>query len=98
VIHNAIQAVAATAGRVDIRCDRDGDVARIDVIDNGPGIAREHLARVFDPFFTTKKELRGTGLGLFIARQAIEDHEGSLDIASETGQGTRVTFRLPAVT
>jgi signal transduction histidine kinase len=97
VIHNALQAVPPDSGRVTIRCGRDGTTARIDVIDNGCGIAPENLQRIFEPFFTTKKSTKGTGLGLFITKQVVEDHEGRLEIESRIGQGTRMTVLLPVV-
>ncbi|MBM4153739.1 MAG: response regulator [Lentisphaerae bacterium] len=97
VIHNALQAVDATSGRVAVRCGRADGMARIDVVDNGCGIPEANLKRVFEPFFTTKKEGKGTGLGLFITKQVVEDHEGRIEITSRTGEGTRVSILLPAV-
>lgn len=97
VIHNALQAVQATNGRVSVRCGRENGMARIDVVDNGCGIPPENIQRVFEPFFTTKKEGKGTGLGLFITKQVVEDHEGRVEITSRSGEGTRVSILLPAV-
>jgi signal transduction histidine kinase len=65
----------------------------IAVSDDGCGIPREHLERIFDPFFTTKEE--GTGLGLPICKQIVEQHGGTLQIESEPGRGTRVMLLLP---
>ena len=64
------------------------------ITDDGTGIRKEHLSKVFDPFFTTKKG--GTGLGLPICRKIIEDHEGSINIASSEEKGTTVTLLLKA--
>jgi two-component system NtrC family sensor kinase len=63
--------------------------------DTGCGIEEENLGRIFEPFFTTKE--RGTGLGLAITRQLIELHHGTIHIASNLGEGTTVTVRLPLV-
>lgn len=63
------------------------------VSDTGRGIAREHLERIFDPFFTTKEE--GTGLGLPICKQIVEQHGGTMQIESEEGKGTRVMLLFP---
>ncbi len=95
VVQNALQAVEPPAAAVILRCRRDGDWVEIAVEDNGPGIAAEVLPHVFDAFHTTRGDQGGTGLGLFIARQVIETHEGSIAIRSVPGQGTTVSIRLP---
>ncbi len=65
------------------------------IADTGIGIPAEHLPRIFDPFFSTKGVGRGTGLGLAITRRIVEDHHGSIQVASEVGRGTTFTIRLP---
>ena len=69
--------------------------ARIEVIDNGPGIPPEYLGQIFDPFFTTKKEGVGTGLGLSVSYNIIKKNKGRLEVESQPGQGTRFTIYLP---
>lgn len=66
---------------------------QVEICDNGPGIASEHLDKLFEPFFTTRAQ--GTGLGLPIARRIIDQHQGSIDLQQETPRGTRVTVVLP---
>lgn len=66
------------------------------IADTGTGIAPEHMPRIFDPFFSTKGVGKGTGLGLAISRRIVEDHHGSIDVASEVGRGTTFTIWLPA--
>lgn len=66
------------------------------VEDNGAGIPPETLDRIFDPFYTTKID-GGTGLGLAISRRIIEESEGSLEVTSVVGVGTRFLVDLPAV-
>ncbi len=66
----------------------------VTVRDEGVGISADQLDALFTPFFTTKR--KGTGLGLALTHKIIEDHGGSIHIASELGQGTAVTVRLPA--
>ncbi len=64
------------------------------VEDTGMGIAPEDLDHLFEPFFTTKGN-RGLGLGLAVTWGIIEGHGGTVDVESESGQGTRFTVRLP---
>jgi len=64
--------------------------------DTGTGIPKEVLGRVFEPFFTTKPRGEATGLGLSQAYGFAEQAGGALRIRSEPGQGTEVTFLLPA--
>ena len=66
---------------------------QIVVRDTGSGIAAEHLARVWEPYVTHKAG--GTGLGMAIARQTVEAHQGTVELWSEAGQGTEVRFTLP---
>jgi signal transduction histidine kinase len=68
------------------------------VCDRGTGIDPAVLSRVFDPFFTTKTAGLGTGLGLPLARQFVEEHEGRLSIESRRGEGTTVRLWLPIST
>lgn len=71
------------------------DVVAIDVVDRGPGMSAEVLARIGEPFYTTKQPGRGMGLGLFLARAVFESIGGALHIDSRPGQGTRVTVTVP---
>jgi two-component system sensor histidine kinase HydH len=71
----------------------DGERLRLSIIDTGPGIPPEALAKIFQPFFSTKPT--GSGLGLPTTRKIIEGHHGSIDLQSELGKGTKVTIKLP---
>lgn len=68
---------------------------QIEFSDTGIGIAAGYLAKVIEPFFTTKEEGKGTGLGLAICRRVVQEHSGSMEIASEVGRGTTVRIVLP---
>lgn len=72
---------------------------RITVSDRGDGIAPEHLPRLTERFYridsSRSRSLGGTGLGLSIAKHIVERHRGTLEIASDFGEGTRVSFTLP---
>ena len=97
---DAIQETGAGGGRVRIHtrhiADRGNSAVRLEVADNGAGIAARDLPRVFDPFFSTKDPSEGTGLGLAVSRTIVEDLGGSLTISSEPGQGTIAAIELPA--
>lgn len=69
-----------------------GQVVIVEVADTGPGIPDDRLARVFDPFFTTKDVGTGTGLGLTVAKNIIELHNGSIDLRNRPGGGLVVTL------
>lgn len=70
--------------------------AKIEFRDNGHGIPPERLPEIFDPFITSEPNGRGTGLGLAVSRTIIRQHQGSIDVQSQVGQGTTFTIRLPA--
>lgn len=95
LLGNAIQAIEHEHGRIVVRTQAlDGRVLIL-VEDNGKGIAAEHLARIFDPFFTTKPVGQGTGMGLAISHQIVEQHGGMIRVASKPGIGTRFLVVLP---
>jgi PAS domain S-box-containing protein len=86
----------ASTGRIRITSEQVGAEVILSFEDNGCGIPPEHLDKIFDPFFTTKEVGQGTGQGLAITRSIIVDrHDGSIDVESEPGKGTRISLRLP---
>ena len=72
----------------------NGNRIRFEVSDNGMGMPEEVQNKLFSSFFSTKGH-RGTGLGLMNTRKMIEEHQGTIDVKSEPGQGTVFTVRLP---
>lgn len=96
LITNAAHAVEATgrAGLIEVTWRDDGEVARVDVHDNGAGISPEHLERVFQPLFTTKAVGVGTGLGLGLSRDLVRECGGELSLVSTLGVGTTATVTL----
>ncbi|HSO40718.1 MAG TPA: ATP-binding protein, partial [Labilithrix sp.] len=66
------------------------------VIDDGPGIAPEHLDLLFQPFFSTKSASMGTGLGLSLTQSIVAEHSGTIGVASELGKGATFTVSFPA--
>ena len=73
----------------------EAEWARLDVTDEGEGIAPEVLPRVFEPFFTTKDVGEGTGLGLSVSYGLVRDHGGWISVSSEPGQGSCFSIFLP---
>ncbi len=98
LVENAAQAMSAgnnasSDGRIVVTTAARLNVFELIIADNGPGIPAENLAKVFEPLFSTKSF--GTGLGLPMVKQVVEQHGGKVDIASTPGKGTKVTIRLP---
>lgn len=102
---NALDAMGEGPGTLRVRTHQfqkpEGTVfMQIDIEDTGHGIAQENLEHIFDPFFTTKHSSTmnaGTGLGLTIAHQIIQEHHGTIHVASTVGQGTTFRITLPAL-
>jgi two-component system NtrC family sensor kinase len=96
LIKNAIDAIAEEGSvTISARELRDEGVVRIGICDTGTGIEQDKLATIFDPFYTTKEDGKGSGLGLFITRQIIEDHEGKIEVESDPDEGTTFVITLP---
>jgi signal transduction histidine kinase len=93
---NAIDAVAPGPGDVTVTADAAGGLVSVRVRDTGCGMSPEEVQRSFDLFYTTKEAGAGAGLGLSIAHVIVRNHGGTIQIASEKGRGTTVTFTLPA--
>ena len=77
------------------RLSPDREQLHLQVIDTGSGIPEDHLLKVFDPFFTTKETGQGTGLGLSVTYGIVKRHNGSINIESKVGLGTRIDIYLP---
>jgi two-component system phosphate regulon sensor histidine kinase PhoR len=105
LIQNAIK-YGREGGTVDVRLAREIDSRqgryRVDVIDDGPGIAPQHLPRLTERFYrinvAASREKGGTGLGLAIVKHILNRHRGELVITSQLGQGSTFSVILPGVT
>jgi len=96
LIVNAAQAMPeGKMGLIHIRTHCNDKLAWIEVQDNGPGITPEVLKKIFDPFFTTKDPGTGTGLGLSVSQNIIQQHGGTLEAVSTVGVGSTFTITLP---
>src|SRR5205085_1951333 len=96
---NAQQSTESTghvSGRIRIRTFDSGRKARLEVADDGPGVAAENEAKLFQPFFTTKPVGKGTGLGLSVSYGIIESYGGSIGQYRNEWNGATFFFELPA--
>lgn len=94
LVSNAIDALPAGGGTVTLRTGESEAGAWIQVRDTGTGIPDEVRAHLFEPFVTTKGK-KGTGLGLWMVRDFVERHGGTIAVQSERGQGTTITLAFP---
>ncbi len=94
---NAVDAMKGRdGGTLSVSLARDGEHrVTVRVRDTGVGIAPADLEHIFEPFFTTKPAGEGSGLGLVVARGIVRDHEGSMEVLSNRGQGTEFRISLP---
>jgi signal transduction histidine kinase len=100
---NAIDAIGEKPGTIRVRTHQlqkpeGAHWMQVEIEDTGHGIASENLEHIFDPFFTTKHTSTlhaGTGLGLTIAHQIIQEHHGEMQVSSAVGQGTTFRINLP---
>ena len=70
-------------------------MAKVEIVDNGPGMTDDVMKKIFDPFFTTKKVGEGTGIGLSICQRIVKEHGGTISVQSKVGIGTRFVVLLP---
>jgi signal transduction histidine kinase len=91
---NAADALSGT-GTIQITCKVQGKCVRIQVEDNGPGLAASVREQLFEPFVTTKEVGKGTGLGLAVCRGLVEDAGGIIGWDASFAQGTRFIIELP---
>ncbi|EHP8616662.1 two-component system sensor histidine kinase ZraS [Shigella flexneri] len=89
---NAIQAIGQH-GVISVTASESGAGVKISVTDSGKGIAADQLEAIFTPYFTTKAE--GTGLGLAVVHNIVEQHGGTIQVASQEGKGSTFTLWLP---
>lgn len=96
IVMNALQAMEPDGGTLQVESSlKDDSELHIIISDTGPGIPEEALERVFDPYFTTKKHGEGTGLGLFVTKELVEDAGGRIGVRSTVGEGTAFELVFP---
>ncbi len=94
LLHNAIEATQPT-GAIEVQTSKEAQRAEVIIQDTGRGMPPEVVEKVFEPFYTNK--IGGTGLGMAIVRQIIDEHRGAINLESQVGRGTRVTVQLPLI-
>ncbi len=94
ILKNSIEAITEN-GIITLKTWVDEENYFVSIKDNGHGIAKEEVGRIFDPFFTTKPVGQGTGLGLSVSYNIMQEHGGSLICKSEPDQGAEFILSLP---
>ena len=98
IVSNAAEAMESDGkGELSITTRYSSENGKITVFfkDTGVGIPDENLSKLFEPFFTTKKRGKGVGLGLSVAYGIIQEHDGSINVQSEKGNGTTFVIEIP---
>lgn len=95
LVINAVEAIDGEGGSVSIKLSNaEPNSVKVEITDSGCGISAQDISKVFEPYFSTKET--GTGLGLAIVKKAVDDHGGTISVASKEGSGTTFTIILPA--
>lgn len=94
-IENGIKALRGQSGTIEISTWFDRSNVYIKVSDTGAGMDADTLANMMKPYFTTSSDGTGTGIGTMIMQHVVQQHQGSLRVTSQPGQGTQVVFRFP---
>ncbi len=101
VFKNAIEAVMENDPdeprwvELSVEKQTDEEQVVVEIRDSGPGMTDEMEERAFDPFFTSKEDEEGSGLGLSISHQIVQDHGGTIEILSNSERGTTVRISIP---
>ena len=97
LLSNAIK-YSPDGGEVLVKIEASATIVDVSITDHGVGIAPEAVPRLFDRFYRasgTAERVRGMGVGLYVCKQLIEAHGGTISVASQLGKGTTIRFRLP---
>lgn len=103
LLNNSMYAITRKYGKqpypaeISIVMETDGDMATVHLRDNGTGIEASILEQVFDPFFTTKTTGEAAGVGLYLSREIIAGHEGSITAESRKDKYTEFIIKLPII-
>lgn len=97
IISNAIRYRNGKDPVIKVNVDIHDEVANLSIEDNGKGIEKEHLPNVYKMFYRATDDGAGSGLGLYIVKEAIDKLNGNITIDSEVGRGTTVQFEIPEI-
>lgn len=95
ILLNAYEAIVENGEIIMRTSNPDEENIQLEISDNGVGIAPEDIPHVFEPFFSAKEKTSGIGLGLSIVHGIVQNHQGSVEVHSELGNGTTVSIILP---
>lgn len=94
LVKNGIEGMEGVADKIlEITTEKENEFIKISISDTGRGIPGDKFKKIFEPFYTTKG--KGIGLGLCICKRFIDAHQGSIDVESKVGVGTRFIIKLP---
>lgn len=97
LVENALDATRDSKNRtIEIRCFENNTDVEIHIRDFGPGLKEDDIHKIFDPFYTTKPVGEGTGLGLWISYEIIQDHNGQISVRNRQDGGAEFRVTLPA--
>ena len=97
LLGNAIKYMDKPQGWVKVGCAEENGFWKFSIADNGPGIEERHFEKIFQMFqsLSVTGDLRGTGIGLTVAKKIVELHGGSIWVESQVGEGSTFFFTLP---
>lgn len=94
IVYNALE-FTPMDGTISMTLGLEQQLAALTITDTGSGIAPDDLPYIFDRFFSRRQEGGGSGLGLYIVRTIVQEHDGKVSAKSCPGEGTSFTVRLP---
>lgn len=94
---NAYEAISESGEIVMSTNNPDDDHIKLEITDNGSGIAEEDIQHIFEPFFSTKQNASGIGLGLAIVHGIVQSHQGKVEVKSTPGRGTTISINFPVI-
>jgi two-component system NtrC family sensor kinase len=97
ILLNALEAIIENGEIIMKTSNPDDNSIKIEISDNGIGIAPEDIPHIFEPFFSSKQKASGIGLGLAIVHGIIQSHEGKIEVDSEFGKRTTVSITFPLI-